>query len=175
MQQRMLVTHVVYAIAFLFVTAASAHAQVATGRLLEPINLSGPRMGATFLGPDFTSLLRERGIESGPVISQFGWQFEKRIRTGASGLTVLNEWVVLAGGLEQGVVLPSLSWLVGLRSGEGFEFGVGPNVTPAGVALAVAAGVTVPTGALNVPLNVAIVPSRAGVRVSILTGFNFRR
>jgi hypothetical protein len=31
------------------------------------------------------------------------------------------------------------------------------------------------SGALNVPLNVAVVPSKAGVRVSLLTGFNMRR
>jgi hypothetical protein len=37
-----------------------------------------------------------------------------------------------------------------------------------------AAGVTFSRGALNVPVNVAVVPSRAGVRVSLLTGFNFR-
>jgi hypothetical protein len=55
------------------------------------------------------------------------------------------------------------------------EFGIGPNATPAGLALAVAAGVTYSTGALNVPINVAVVPSKAGVRVSVLTGFNMRK
>jgi hypothetical protein len=48
-------------------------------------------------------------------------------------------------------------------------------VTPAGVALAAAAGVTFRSGALNVPVNLAIVPSKSGVRVSVLTGFNMRR
>ena len=84
-------------------------------------------------------------------------------------------WVFLAGGLEQGVVLPSLSWLVGLRTREGAEFGIGPNVTPAGVSLVLAAGVTMRTGTFNVPVNVAVVPSRVGTRVSVLTGFNMRR
>jgi hypothetical protein len=83
--------------------------------------------------------------------------------------------VFLAGGLERGVVVPSVSWLVGLRTGSGMEFGLGPNVTPAGVALAMAAGVTVSRGALNVPFNIAVVPSRTGVRVSVLTGFNTKR
>jgi hypothetical protein len=73
------------------------------------------------------------------------------------------------------VALPSVSWLVGLRTREGTEFGVGPNVTPAGVALALAAGVTLRAGVLNVPMNVAVVPSKAGTRVSFLTGFNMRR
>jgi hypothetical protein len=87
----------------------------------------------------------------------------------------VNEWVVLAGGLDQGVVLPSLSWLVGIRTPEGVEFGAGPNFTPLGVGLVAAFGVTVRTGALNVPLNFALAPSRSGLRVSVLTGFNMRR
>jgi hypothetical protein len=140
-----------------------------------PVSLSGPRVGATFLSPGVAAKLRDHQIDAGWALSQFGWQFEKRIKTGPSGLSAVNEWVVLAGGLEQGIVIPSLSWLVGLRTGSGMEFGLGPNVTPAGVALAVAGGVTVSKGALNVPFNIAVVPSRAGMRVSVLTGFNMRR
>jgi hypothetical protein len=41
--------------------------------------------------------------------------------------------------------------------------------------LAVAGGVTFRAGNLNVPMNVAIVPSRVGTRVSVLTGFTVRR
>jgi hypothetical protein len=48
-------------------------------------------------------------------------------------------------------------------------------VTPVGVALAVAAGVTFRAGVLNVPLNVAVVPSKSGMRVSVLSGFSTRR
>jgi len=81
---------------------------------------------------------------------------------------------VLIGGLEQGLVIPSLSWLVGVRTKGGTEFGVGPNVTPVGVALVLAAGKTFQTGVLNVPLNVAVVPTKAGMRVSVLTGFSIR-
>jgi hypothetical protein len=77
--------------------------------------------------------------------------------------------------MDQDVVIPSLTWMVGLRTREGVEFGVGPNITPAGVSMAIAAGVTMRAGPLNVPMNVAIVPGKAGTRVSILTGFNTRR
>ena len=65
----------------------------------------------------------------------------------------LAPWV---GGLEQGTFLPSLSWLVGVRSQNGTEFGVGPNVSPAGFSLVVASGVTFRSGALNVPINLAL-------------------
>ena len=70
---------------------------------------------------------------------------------------------------------PVSSWLVGIRTPEGVEFGAGPNFTPLGVGLVAAFGVTMQTGALNVPVNFAFAPSRAGLRVSVLTGFNMRR
>lgn len=141
----------------------------------ETVNLSGPRFGMTALSPGVVGELEKRSIAVGSNISQFGWQFEKEFYAKGSGLAAVNEWVVLVGGLEQGRVLPSASWLVGLRTREGVEFGIGPNVTPVGVALVVAAGVTMRAGSFNVPLNVAVVPSKAGSRVSVLTGFNMRR
>ena len=167
------VRHGVCMLAVMLLGASSTYGQ--GSKPLTPISLSGPRLGATFLSPGVAQKLKDNQIDTGWAFSQFGWQLEKRIKTGPSGLSAVNEWVFLAGGLEQGVVIPSVSWLVGLRTGSGVEFGLGPNLTPAGVALAMAAGVTVSRGALNVPFNVAVVPSRAGVRVSVLTGFNMRR
>ena len=73
-----------------------------------------------------------------------------------TGIAVLNEWVFLLGGLDQGIALPSLSWLVGVRTANGTEFGAGPNLGPTGVSLALAAGATVRAGFMNIPLNVAI-------------------
>ena len=136
--------------------------------------MSGPRFGVTQLSDGVVASLRDRYIDVGPTISQFGWQFEKQFYSKAGGIAAVNEFVVLLGGLEQGVVLPSLSWMVGLRSPTGVEFGIGPNITPAGVALALAGGVTFRSGSLNVPVTFAVVPSKEGMRVSLLTGFNFR-
>jgi hypothetical protein len=142
---------------------------------VRTVDLSGPRFGFTSLSDGVLTTLREKSIDVRPVITQFGWQFERQFYSKGSGLTAVNEWVVLIGGLEQGVALPSASWIVGLRTRDGAEFGVGPNITPSGVALAIAAGVTFRAGALNVPMNFAVVPSKSGVRVSMLTGFNFRK
>jgi hypothetical protein len=141
---------------------------------VRTVNLSGPRFGFTSLSDGIVQKLQERDITVRPAISQFGWQFEKEFFSKTGGLAAVNEFVVLAGGLEQGVVLPSVSWLVGVRSPTGVEFGMGPNVTPAGVALALAGGVTFRSGALNVPVTFAVVPSKDGMRVSMLTGFNMR-
>jgi hypothetical protein len=142
---------------------------------LKTVGLSGPRFGITALSDGIVEKLSERSIDVGSSITQFGWQFEKQFYSRDSGPAVVNEWVFLLGGLEQGYTLPSLSWVVGLRSRNGAEFGLGPNITPAGVALALAGGVTLRSGGLNVPVTFAVVPSKAGTRVSMLTGFSLRR
>ena len=161
----------------LAVCAAPAYAQSGTEAPppAHELSLEGPRVGFTVLSDGIVKKLAEHDINVGPSISQFGWQFERQFYSKQSGVTALNEWVVLLGGLDQGVAIPSLSWLVGIRSREGAEFGMGPNVTPAGVSLAIAAGVTFRAGVLNVPMNFAVVPSKEGVRVSFLTGFTMRR
>lgn len=159
-------------------TVFSSPAGAQPGYTFKPpkeIDLSGPRIGLTVLGPGSIDRLKAEDLHVNPVVSQFGWQFEKRFYTSQEGLTMLTEFVPLLSGLEQGVALPSLNWLVGLRGPSGLEFGIGPNITPLGTGLVVAAGVTVRSGAINVPLNIAVATSKSGARVSIMTGFNIRR
>lgn len=163
--------------ATLLAIAASASAQNLAVPPIRPkvVNLSGPRVGLTSLSPGIMQKLGERGVENPPaMISQFGWQVEKAFYRTDSGVAAVSEWVMLVGGLEQDLRIPSLSWIVGVRTAGGAEFGVGPNISPAGSALVLAAGVTLRSGFLNVPLNVAVVPSKHGSRVSFLTGFNMR-
>ena len=169
----------VYLLVALAASSQSAQAQVAVTPVPEVMKLSGPRIGVTFLSDGIVRKLHEDLAgdfdDVGSVISQFGWQWEKRFYSGANGLNAVTEWVFLLGGLEQGVAIPSLSWLVGVRTAKGIEFAVGPNFTPVGVALAAAVGVNFPVGNLNVPVNLAVVPSKSGVRVSMLAGFNMRK
>jgi len=144
--------------------------------LVHALNRSGPRFGVTWLGGGITDSLRSKyQVDVAQVITQFGWQYERQFASLENGPVALNEWVFLIGGLDQGAFIPSLTWLVGVRTPGNFEFGVGPNATPAGVALAISTGVTFRTGALNVPINLAIVPSKFGMRASLLTGFNIYR
>lgn len=150
--------------------------QLVPPRATREINLQGPRFGMTLLSQGNLDALKDKNIDlQRPLVSQFGWQFEKRLYTSPEGVTALTEFVPLVTGLEQGVFLPSLNWLVGVRTANGSEFGIGPNITPVGVGLVVAGGITVRTGALNVPLNVALSSSKSGARFSIMTGFNIRR
>ena len=165
-------------VAFAMVSLAGpvfAQSAPAVPPLARTVSLSGPRFGFTSLSDGIVEQFKERDIRVNSAISQFGWQFERQFYSKEAGPTVLNEWVMLLGGLDQGVAIPSLSWLVGVRTREGAEFGIGPNITPAGVALAFSAGITFRAGVINVPMNFAVVPSKYGTRVSMLTGFVLRR
>jgi hypothetical protein len=161
------------------IAGAAATASVRAGRLARQeilsvarsIDYSGPRFGVTYLPKAAIDSLKAHNISVGTTITQFGWQFEREIHVSPDGPRVLNEWVFLAGGLESGVFLPSLTWLIGARDRTGNEIGVGPNVSVAGVGLAAAAGVTVHDGGVNFPMNVAVAKSKTGARVSFLTGF----
>jgi hypothetical protein len=144
-------------------------------RVTATVDLSGPRFGITMLSDGNVNALKERGYVVRPLVSQFGWQFERRFYSNGDGTTALSEWVPLISGLEQGVALPSLNWLVGLRTSTGKEFGIGPNVTLGGVGLVIVGGVTLRSGAMNVPVNVAVTTSKSGARLTILTGFTLRR
>lgn len=144
--------------------------------LVRQLSRSGPRFGVTWLSGSIVDTIRSKyNIDVAPVITQFGWQFERQFASLENGPVALNEWIFLVGGMDQGAFLPSLTWLVGIRTPGNFEIGVGPNATPAGVALAMSMGYTFKAGALAVPVNMAIVPSKYGVRSSILTGFNLYR
>jgi hypothetical protein len=172
--------HVLCLVAVIFVMSIAgvreAGAQPLPQRPPETMNLSGPRVGATFLSNGIRGKLNhDVGVEVGSMVSQFGWQKEKRFLSSPNGITGVTEFVLLFGGIDQGVVLPSFNWLVGLRTIKGIEFAVGPNFTPAGLAMAAAGGVTFRAGNLNIPVNLAAVPSKNGLRVSLLAGFNSRR
>jgi hypothetical protein len=144
--------------------------------MVRSLYRTGPRFGVTWLSGTITDQVKEKfGTEIAPVISQFGWQYERQFASLEGGPVALNEFILLVGGLDQGAAIPSFTWLVGVRTPNQFEFGVGPNATPAGVALAISIGQTFKTGALSLPVNIAIVPSKYGVRSSIMTGFNIYR
>jgi len=150
-------------------------AQYDTVKSLPPVvKLSGPRLGITYVGPgSVQDAIHE--AERTEVISQFGWQFENRLFSLEDGTTGLIEYVLLVGGLEQNMFLPSATMLIGLRTGSGFEFGAGPNLSLAGAGFAISVGYTIKNEYMYFPINLAVVPSNTGVRFSLLFGFNARR
>jgi hypothetical protein len=169
--------HLLPAMAVVILAAVWLAAPAAAQTVPTPtrsVELSGPRFGVTVLSDGVVAKLRDKDIDVSPAISQFGWQFERQLYHSASSVSVVTEWVGLLGGLDQGYAIPSLSWLVGLRTRKGAEFGLGPNITPGGTALVLAAGHTFRSGIMNVPVNVAVIPSRNGFRFTVLTGFSLR-
>lgn len=136
----------------------------------QQLSLSGPRVGFTYIIGALADTL-ENKYDARPFITQFGWQFEKQFMAMEDGLCALTEIVLLAGGIEQELFLPSLSFLVGMRTKKGSEFGFGPNLSLSGVAYVFAGGVTKRYGNLNFPINLSIVLSKSGTRISLLFGF----
>ena len=141
----------------------------------DHVRLSGPRLGFTVLTGGAARRADERfGVD--PFLTQFGWQFETRLFRLPNGTAGLFEFVPLIGGLEQGKFLPSINALLGVRGAKGAEIGIGPNVTPVGVGIALAAGTTFRTASgVNFPVTAAVVPGQGGVRLSLLIGFTTRR
>ena len=155
-----------------------------------PRRLGGPRTGVTLLSPDLARRLNDTFddaycyeadescddnpsiSEAFPVVTQFGWQFERRMFQAESGLTGVTEWVLLVGGAERGLFLPSATFLAGIRAPGGLEIGVGPNLSLSGAAYALAVGMNSEFGEVNVPLNLAVVLGQDGPRASLLVGFN---
>jgi hypothetical protein len=136
------------------------------------VHLSGPRIGFTVLTGGAATKADEHDIK--PFLTQFGWQFETRVFRLPNGTAGLVEVVPLIGGLEQNKFVPSLNALVGIRGPKGFEFGLGPNITPLGASIAFAVGATYRTAGINFPVNLAVVPGNGGARISLLLGFNSR-
>jgi len=142
----------------------------------KPVNLSGPRIGATYFSDAFRKRIEDKyDTKLKSLIAQFGWQFEKRFFTMRSGATAVTEWVLLIGGFEQEKFLPSLSWLIGMRTSKGIEFGAGPNLALSGTSVVFATGITLQSDEINFPINMAVSVSQSGLRYSLLFGFNMRQ
>ena len=155
-------------------------------RVRGPRRLSGVRTGVTILSQGTIDRINEAFDDcffddqrdcgedriSGeiPVVTQFGWQYENRIFQSETGLTGLTEWVLLVGGVERGLFLPSLTFLAGLRAPGGLEVGVGPNLSLGGAAYAVSVGHSYSSGDVNLPVNLALVFGQDGPRASVLVG-----
>ena len=140
----------------------------------EPVRLDGPRVGFTVLSAGVVAKAHEKGVDLNPFLTQFGWQFETRLFRLPNGMSGLVELVPLVGGVEQGQFIPSVSGLLGVRGAKGFEFGLGPNLTPLGASIVLAMGTSIQSNGINFPINLAVVPSKDGTRVSLLVGFNAR-
>ena len=154
--------------------APAPRARTTDDSVFAHVAAGGPRLGVTVVGRgELRDRLRD-DYDAPSVISQLGWQFEQRLFALPHGPMAVIEFVPLVGGLEQGLFLPSVSGILGIRGRTGLEVGLGPNLSAAGPGLVLAAGHTAQARFVNVPLNFAVVPSKEGTRFSFLMGFTYR-
>lgn len=102
------------------------------------LNLSGPRMGATYFSAELARNINLNGLNNGqrtsPIMSQFGYQFETQYLS-ENNFQALFEFIPMVTGLDQGLFIPSLTILNGFRnSSTGFEVAVGPALSFASTA-----------------------------------------
>ena len=158
--------------------------------------LAGPRIGFTLLTHGSSAdFINDRGEAYNDVthqeywtegqkiafISQYGWQWETRFVDNGE-VAGLVEWVLVVGGMEQGMFLPAVSSLVGIRTGNGMEAAIGPNLSLSGIGMVFTIGKNFKSGDLNFPVNIAFVPGKSsawgdggeptGARISLILGFN---
>ena len=162
---------------------------------------AGPRVGITFITEGLLAdiLNGERNVgdktevdlmnQEVAIMSQFGWQWETILKEGEDFSGII-EWIGFIGGLERGILVPSFSGLMGIRRNNGFEIAMGPTASLTGIGLVIGAGHTFSSGDLNVPINIAWVPSRtrhflgdplsgenldSGHGITLTVGFNFSK
>jgi TolB-like protein len=177
-------------------TQESAYSNAINVPNKESLNLNGPRLGLTIFTGDLAegySLEKAYGgYEATPVMLQFGYQFEVQyLSTG--NYQALFEFIPLFTGLDQGLFIPSCSFLHGLRNNKyGYEFAFGPIFSvvklkdiggdvhipsPEGdptvkVGFVFGIGKTFRSGELNFPVNAFFLPGKSGHRYGISIGFN---
>ncbi|MEI6508842.1 MAG: hypothetical protein WCO54_10180 [Bacteroidota bacterium] len=101
----------------------------------DRLNLSGPRFGYTFIIGDQVSVLtrsrKEGGYDAYPAMFQFGYQFEKQYLN-EGNYQALFELIPMLTGIDQQMVIPSLTFLNGFRNiKNGWEVAIGPAISVA--------------------------------------------
>ncbi len=96
------------------------------------INNSGPRVGYSFLTGDLKDFAvrpeSQGGLDIFPGVSMIGYQLEKQY-IGTENFSALGEVLLTVSGLEQGIAIPSLTIMNGLRFGKkGWEIAFGPGL-----------------------------------------------
>jgi hypothetical protein len=103
----MRIAHNLMAAVLLLSVPAPALAQSPPPPLPKTISLGGPRIGFTSLSPGVIEKLRENHLEVRPLMTQFGWQFERQFYSKGSALAALSEWSCCSAGWSKGLRCPA--------------------------------------------------------------------
>ena len=95
------------------------------------LRTDGPRMGFTMFTGETAAILGSNrnngGFEAQPMMFQFGYQFEKQYLN-EGNFQALFEFIPMMTGLDQGLFIPSITVMNGLRNNKnGWEFAFGPT------------------------------------------------
>ncbi len=142
-------------------------------------NLSGPRLGLTYIGLKDHLRPYVNMREFHRVVSQFGWHSEWQVLPAGGGPQFVIQLVSLLAGVEHGWFRPSATLLTGIRFPSGIEGGLGPNVQFANEevtsGLVLGFGKTFEYGGVNLPVNLAYTVHTNGNRVSLIIGYAIQR
>jgi hypothetical protein len=100
--------------------------------LKSRVDLEGPRFGYAFIfGKEAKRLIdskENRGYDATPAMFQFGYQFEKQYLN-EGNYQALFEFIPMVTGVDQQIVVPSLTVLNGFRNNKlGWEIAIGPTI-----------------------------------------------
>lgn len=157
---------------------ASAQQPLDEPPLLVERNLSGPRLGLTFVGIAEHLKPYVEHLDIPRVVSQFGWHFEHQISPTGGGPQFVIQFVPLIAGVEHGKFLPSVTFAMGIRFPSGIEAGLGPNLQIAddpSTGLVIGIGKSFNYGGVNIPVNLAYTLNPNGNRFTILLGYAIQR
>jgi len=137
------------------------------------------RKGIRF-GYNYANGADESDRVDSPHMFAMGFEMQQT-RPGGSWLDVLFIQNATISGLDQSIIAPSLSVLVGFEIDKQVQIGVGPNITfydPSGednyFHLLAAVGYTAEAGIFSVPLHLFFVPDVNGYyRIGATTGVNW--
>jgi len=176
-------------VGLLFLSVISISILQAEEEQSQPWLWVGPRIGITGVvskPADFDTNIQQffpKSRQYFPLFSEIGVAVEQRIQIGDSGYELFLQERILVGGLDQTVVLPSISVLLGFSTSFGLDVGLGPDFSleskSDGAALAPAMvyilGWSFTLDGKKIPLLLSSVPipPEGKARLSLLTGLDF--
>ena len=99
----------------------------------EKLNLTGPRLGVTYFTGETARILSDPTKYGGwntymPAMFMFGYQFEVQYLN-SGNFQALFEFVPSITGVDQGIIMPNFSMLMGFRHNvKGWEIALGPTI-----------------------------------------------
>jgi hypothetical protein len=149
----------------------------------------GPRIGVTgeiSKPSDFDDRIQEfqpKSRDYFPVYSEIGLAIEQSIQLDQKEHRLFVQERILVGGLDQTMVLPSLSLLLGYRAASGLQIGLGPDFSyesdggdaelAAAMVYTLGGSFTLDGKKIPIVLSAVPIPPEGKPRLSILTGLDF--